>query len=106
MTPGDIPDKYQGIIDHSDYLTTKVRRLEAEIIQLRRHLANAYEQRDSARDTAALLEVVADAGLGLAYSGACDYCDSHAATELNDCPDKYGWHGAYNQMADVLEHLQ
>jgi hypothetical protein len=106
MTPGDIPAKYQGIIDHAEYLVLKVSRLEAEIIQLRRQLSNAYGQRDSARDTAALLEVIADAGLGLAYSGACDYCDSHAATELNNCPDKHGWHSAYNQMADVLEHLQ
>ncbi len=106
MTPGDIPDKYQGIIDHSDYLTTKVSRLEAEIIQLRRHLDNAYEQRDNARNTAALLEHVADAGLGLAYSGACEFCDSQAATELGNCPDKHGWHSAYNQMADVLEALQ
>ncbi|CAB5218841.1 hypothetical protein UFOVP226_2 [uncultured Caudovirales phage] len=56
MTPGDIPDKYQGIIDHSDYLVTKVRRLEAEIIQLRRQLAIAYEFMHRARDTAALLE--------------------------------------------------
>jgi hypothetical protein len=106
MTPGDIPEKYQGIIDHSDYLTTKVRRLEAEIIQLRRQLDNAYELMHKARDTAALLEHVADAGLGLAYSGACEFCDSQAATELNNCPDKHGWHSAYNQMAEVIEHLQ
>jgi hypothetical protein len=58
MTPGDIPEKYQGIIDHSDYLTTKVRRLEAEIIQLRRQLDNAYELMHKARDTAALLEAL------------------------------------------------
>lgn len=106
MTPGDIPAKYQSIIDHAEYLVLKVSRLEAEIIQLRRHLANAYEQRDSARDTAALLEVIADAGLGLAYSGACEFCDSRGSTDLSDCPDKHGWHSAYDQMADVLEHLQ
>lgn len=106
MTPGDIPNKYQSIIDHSDYLITKVGRLEAEIIQLRRKLDEAYELMHRARDTAALLEHVADAGLGLAYSGACEFCDGRAATELENCPDKHGWHSAYNQMADVLEALQ
>lgn len=106
MTPGDIPDKYQGIINHSDYLTTKVSRLEAEIISLRRHLANAYEQRDRARDTAALLEETTDAGLDLANSGFCEYCDSQAATELINCPDNDGWHSAYNRMAEIVEGLQ
>jgi hypothetical protein len=58
MTPGDIPAKYQGIIDHSDYLTTKVRRLEGEIVLLRRRLNEAYDMVHRARDTAALLEAL------------------------------------------------
>ena len=106
MSSSDIPDKYQGIIDHSDYLVTKVRRLEAEIIDLRRRLADAYDLMHRARDTAALLEHIADAGLGLAYSGACEFCDSRGSTDLSDCPDRHGWHRAYDQMADVLEALQ
>jgi hypothetical protein len=106
MSTDDIPSRYQGIIEHSDYLTTKVRRLENEIIQLRRKLDEAYELMHRARDTAALLEHVADAGLGLAYSGACEFCDSRGSTDLSNCPDKHGWHRAYDQMADVLEALQ
>lgn len=106
MSTNDIPDKYQAIIDHSDYLVTKVRRLEGEIVLLRRRLDEAYDMVHRARDTAALLEVVADAGLGLAYSSVCEFCDSQAASHLNNCPDKYGWHSAYGQMAAVLEHLQ
>lgn len=58
MSSSDIPDKYQRIIDHNDHLVLKVRRLETEIIDLRRRLADAYEQRDRARNTAALLEAL------------------------------------------------
>ena len=56
MSTAEIPDKYQAIIDHNDYLFLKVRRLEAELIDLRRQLQMAYELMHRARDTAALLE--------------------------------------------------
>ena len=51
MSTDDIPSQYQGIIEHSDYLTTKVRRLENEIIQLRRKLDEAYELMQIRRST-------------------------------------------------------
>jgi hypothetical protein len=105
MTPGDIPDRYQNIIDHNDYLITKISRLQGENITLRQQLQEAYSLLHRARDTAALLEVVADAGLGLAYSGYCEFCDSRGSTDLSNCPDKHGWHKFYNRMADVIEDL-
>jgi hypothetical protein len=58
MTPGDIPDRYQRIIDHNDNLITKIRRLEGEIILLRRKIEQVYGLLDRARDTAALLEAL------------------------------------------------
>ena len=51
MNEHDIPDKYQAIIDHSDYLVTKVRRLEGEIVLLRRRLDEAYDMVHRARDS-------------------------------------------------------